>query len=359
MKRLLPLILFFATIGLWADDFETILNQYAEAVARVEISNASGVLQGSGSGFAVNDGRLVITNAHVVSDAYYDEDLNIILRFLEGDNPNSAVLARIVSFDAEMDLCSLSIEDPRPVAIPVSDTDIPPLMSEIMVLGYPLGLSFKSTTGRVQAHQEIQRMGTMVDLTVAVDPGNSGGPVLDSSGEVVGVVTAHLRGFNFNLALPSRSIRLFLAGDDGRVDFTIDPDLDGTRVFINGHFRGVTPLTLSVPAMPLSLKLQINGYEDFNETVDPTQDTDYRPELIASAPTIPMVTITTEPPGAPIVINNRIVGDSPTQFEAEPGKRLRIRIELRGYRDFYQEFTVSEDSEQTIEINLEKKGLFR
>jgi S1-C subfamily serine protease len=140
----------------------------------------------SGSGFVI-PGRRILTNAHVVSDATFIQ----VRRY--GDSER--VPARVLHVSDEADLALLTVDAPGFFdAIPPLDLGgLPELRQEILVLGFPVGGDTLSVTrgvvSRIEsqsyAHGDVQLLAGQIDS--AVNPGNSGGPVL-GDGKVVGVV---------------------------------------------------------------------------------------------------------------------------------------------------------------------------
>jgi len=136
-----------------------------------------------GTGFAIADGTLVITNHHVVSGC---TTVNI---------PN--IGAGNVKFsDSRLDLAI--IEPERPVGGYIrfrSRYNQLNLGEEIVVIGFPLkGLLSSSpivTTGIVSSMAGIRDDATRLQITAPIQPGNSGGPVLDRAGNVVGIAVAN------------------------------------------------------------------------------------------------------------------------------------------------------------------------
>jgi len=139
----------------------------------------------SGTGFFVSSIGHLITNFHVVEDA------NEISISWEG----KLFPATVVSLDSANDVALLKIEANTP-AIPVSSSSQLERGEEIMTLGYPLiaiqGQSQKASFGRVNSLSGIQDDIRFIQIDAPIQPGNSGGPLLDKNGNVVGVVTATL-----------------------------------------------------------------------------------------------------------------------------------------------------------------------
>ena len=186
---------------------------------------------GTGSGFFVSKMGHVITNAHVVQNCK---------KVTIGDNANKQVPAELINTDRSNDLALLKlstlemasaeskslIQKLGIVVVPLASKGL--LRSEdvrlgekVLVAGYPFGDTFsntiKVTTGVVSATRGAGDDSGQFQLDAAVQPGNSGGPIYDSSGNIVGVVTSQLnkRTFgslveNVNFGVKASTVRQFL-----------------------------------------------------------------------------------------------------------------------------------------------------
>jgi S1-C subfamily serine protease/thioredoxin-related protein len=142
---------------------------------------------GSGTGFIVGSGGYLLTNYHVVVGAH-----TLVVRLPQRQEP---VLADVVAKDPEHDLALLKIDVPAAVqlqALAVAGGNLH-RGTKIAVFGYPVadggGTTLKLTTGIVSAPAD-QTPAGMILLDCRVNPGNSGGPLCDARGNVVGIVTA-------------------------------------------------------------------------------------------------------------------------------------------------------------------------
>jgi S1-C subfamily serine protease len=135
--------------------------------------------------FASEDGYL-ITCHHVIKDA---KEITIVLS--DGTN----LPARIVQADKVNDVALLKT-DTTSKALPVSDSSHLTKGEEVFTLGYPhigvQGQEQKATFGRVNSVSGIQDDIRFIQIDVPIQPGNSGGPLIDSKGQVVGIVTSTL-----------------------------------------------------------------------------------------------------------------------------------------------------------------------
>ena len=208
---------------------------------------------GQGTGFVVGDGGLVITNSHVVVNG---DEAEVVT------NDGRVHRSQVTQRDPDMDIAYLtpySMPDPPP-AIAMGDSDALRLGAQVVIVGFPLGVSEPSVSmGIVSAMRE-----GLIQTDAAMNPGNSGGPMLDSYGRVVGVVVARaevdaggnlLSGIGF--AIPINVLRGLSAqpfSDEGQVVSTPTPfptlkptpDVAATRTAIEAiaeHRRQATEAT--------------------------------------------------------------------------------------------------------------------
>lgn len=165
--------------------------------------------EGSGSGFIVSE-ELVVTNYHVIEGA----DAATVKR-VDG----MTVAANGVKFvDTEFDIAVLSVPGIGKNITPLKvSTTLPPQGQDVIAVGNPLGFEFSVTKGIVSAVRSAESMkrllpglevkGTWIQTDVAISPGNSGGPLLLMTGEVVGMNTFTRRDSqNLNFAVSGTDI---------------------------------------------------------------------------------------------------------------------------------------------------------
>lgn len=145
-----------------------------------------------GTGFVISSNGHVVTNQHVVDGCVGDIRGN-----LSGE---AAVTLRLVSSDETNDLALLQASSPfKEVAI-IRDKPTSPGDS-VVAIGYPfhglLTSDFTVTTGIVSSLSGLLNDTRYLQISAAVQPGNSGGPLLDTSGQVVGMVAAKLNALRF------------------------------------------------------------------------------------------------------------------------------------------------------------------
>ena len=139
----------------------------------------------SGSGFAVSEDGYVVTNHHVIEGCQ-----KVLVHSKE-----QSVQAIIVTSDPQNDLALLKADFKPDTVFPLS-ADRPELLQDIYVAGYPFGKnissSVKVTKGIISSLTGIGNNFSNIQIDAALQPGNSGGPILDEKGNVVGVAVAKL-----------------------------------------------------------------------------------------------------------------------------------------------------------------------
>ena len=172
----------------------------------------------TGSGILIGAGGEVLTNAHVVEDCR-----SIELTFADGGAEAATLLAR----DEQNDLAVVRGGRKRDAAAVAAFREAPPLRAgdSVVALGYPLAgvlaTGANLTVGNVSALAGLRDDSRYIQMSAPTQPGNSGGPLLDTSAHVVGIVTAKLDAVrvaraigdvpqNVNFALKAQVARTFL-----------------------------------------------------------------------------------------------------------------------------------------------------
>ena len=148
----------------------------------------------SGSGFAITANGLIVTSYHVISNAN-----KIQIRGVNGDF-DKVFKAKIIALDKNNDLAILKIDDTKFTeigSIPYSLSDkIADVGDDVFVLGFPLravmGDEIKLTNGLISSKSGFQGDITSYQISATVQAGNSGCPLFDKNGNVIGVVNARL-----------------------------------------------------------------------------------------------------------------------------------------------------------------------
>jgi S1-C subfamily serine protease len=204
----------------WAQLELAVQNSVVQVVAQVVTFNWREPYQtyeqqeNRGSGFFIDADGHLITNAHVVNDA---KRIYLHLPTIG----KRAIFADIVSFCPDRDLALLRVnEEGRAflaaefgaiVPLPFGDSDIIMPTDDVLALGYPLGQhGIKSSIGSISG-RESGAGRTLIQMSAPVNPGNSGGPLLNDQAKVIGVVlatVAHAHGIGY--AIPINEVKAVL-----------------------------------------------------------------------------------------------------------------------------------------------------
>jgi len=201
-----------------------VVGKVASSVAHIQVDkkakNRRGEMQvmpASGSGFVISSDGYVITNHHVIEDAQ-----KIQVLFSDGRKLN----AELKGADASTDIAVLKIDDSNLRSLAFADSDKLQAGQIAIAIGNPLGLQYSVTAGVVSALGRTLRAqnGRLIDdiiqTAAALNPGNSGGPLVDSSGHVIGVNTATIPSAQGLCFAVSSNLSSYIAGKiimEGRV----------------------------------------------------------------------------------------------------------------------------------------------
>ncbi|WP_036169202.1 Do family serine endopeptidase [Massilia sp. 9096] len=141
---------------------------------------AAQVVHGAGSGFIISQDGVILTNAHVVRDA--DE---VMVKLQD----RREYRAKVLGSDAKTDVAVLKIDAKNLPTVPLGNTRNTKVGEWVLAIGEPYGLESTVTAGVVSAKgRTIDNNGVQfLQTDVAVNPGNSGGPLFNTRGEVVGI----------------------------------------------------------------------------------------------------------------------------------------------------------------------------
>lgn len=163
------------------------------------IFGGGGTATGSGSGIIISSDGYILTNNHVVSNtdssstnAFYQvSEANSVKVYLYGDS-ETAYDAKIIGTDAETDLAIIKIEKNNLPAAELGNSDNLKIGEWVMAIGNPLGLGSSISIGAVSAvDREVTDSDgvkyTLIQTDAAINEGNSGGALVNSKGQVIGI----------------------------------------------------------------------------------------------------------------------------------------------------------------------------
>lgn len=163
----------------------------------------------SGSAFFVDSSGLMITNYHVIAsevDPTYEGYSRMYIRL--GDASSPRIPAKVIGWDKTMDLALIKAEIKPEYVFSLVDWVIPQVGDTVYAIGSPAGLEKTVTRGIVSAlGRRLLQIGDVIQIDAAVNPGNSGGPVVDMEGHLVGIVFAGVEQFDgLNFAVPAERL---------------------------------------------------------------------------------------------------------------------------------------------------------
>lgn len=189
--------------------------------------------QNLGSGFMINDDGFILTNFHVISGS---SKIQVTL------SDQSQYFAKALDTDRSDDLALIKITPKKKLPfLRLGDSDHLQVGQKVLAIGDPFGLEGTLTTGVVSSigrsinSENSQRLEGMVQTDAAINGGNSGGPLLNSSGEVIGINTAILGQTNMGIgfALPINRAKALLSDyQAGRI--TERPKVGITTEYVAG-----------------------------------------------------------------------------------------------------------------------------
>ncbi|WP_058600658.1 MULTISPECIES: Do family serine endopeptidase [Aureimonas] len=161
------------------------LQKFFDDLLQGDSKDGTRKVQSLGSGFVIDPSGIIVTNNHVIADA--DE---ITVNFADGKQLD----AKIVGVDTKTDIAVLKVEPEAPLAaVPFGDSEQVRIGDWVMAIGNPFGLGGSVTVGIVSARGRNINAGpydNFIQTDAAINRGNSGGPLFDMYGRVIGINTA-------------------------------------------------------------------------------------------------------------------------------------------------------------------------
>lgn len=180
-----------STVERKTDSVAGIAQRVLPSVVSIASESASG--SATGSGFIIESSGYILTNNHVVVSAVGGGTLKVTL------NSGKSYSATIIGRDTSYDLAVIKIKAQNLPALKFGDSDKVQVGDAVIAVGSPLGLSGTVTSGIISAKNRAVTAGdgngessfiNALQTDAAVNPGNSGGPLVDATGSVIGVNSA-------------------------------------------------------------------------------------------------------------------------------------------------------------------------
>ncbi len=180
---------------------DQIFARLSPGVVKVHVSQRDG--EGNGSGFFVHRDGLIATNYHVIAEA--------VTLTIEDHVGRVYEVTDVVAIDPACDLALLEV-DVRPEAVlPLAESRLPVIGSQVYAIGSPLGLKNTISPGLISGHRELVEADiTLLQTSTPISPGSSGGPLISEQGTVIGITTLGSKSAvaqNLNFAVPVSRLR--------------------------------------------------------------------------------------------------------------------------------------------------------
>ena len=184
-----------------------------------------------GSGFIIDEKGLVVTNNHVIQDA---EDIVVIV------NGDQEFKAKVIGADPLSDIAVLQLEtEDKFIPVAFGDSDKARIGDWVIAIGNPFGLGGTVTSGIISARNRsigLSRYEDYIQTDASINSGNSGGPLFDMNGDVIGINTAILGrsgSVGIGFSIPSNSAKLVI---DQLIEFG-----ETKRGWLGVRIQNVTP----------------------------------------------------------------------------------------------------------------------
>lgn len=186
-----------------AKTVEVIAKETKPSVVKVLQEGREG-LDGLGTGFVVSEDGLIATNLHVIGEARRLE--------VEMSDGTKHEVTEITATDAHWDLALLRIAAKGLKPLPLADSDTIKQGQSVVAMGNPEGLAFSIVDGVVSEYPDVVREVPMIRLAMPIERGNSGGPLLDRQGRVLGLITMkNTVTDNLGYAMPVNELKRMMA----------------------------------------------------------------------------------------------------------------------------------------------------
>ena len=175
-----------------SSDFSEIIKEAVKSVVTIKTNTAQG------TGFLISKKGYLVTNAHVLSEAVFANAIT---------SEKESFPVKLIGYDANLDIALLKIslqENSLNFALS-KDVEVG---EKVIAIGNPLGLSFSVSEGIVSGKNRlgINNIPAYIQTDAALNPGNSGGPLINANGKVIGINNFKAQGDNIGFALQSEYI---------------------------------------------------------------------------------------------------------------------------------------------------------
>ncbi|MGD9630270.1 MAG: trypsin-like peptidase domain-containing protein [Pyrinomonadaceae bacterium] len=278
---------------------ETVVQRALPAVVTVQTSS------GSGSGFFILESGVVVTNKHVVGS---HQSVAVVT------SRGETVRSSSIFLSPDRDIALIKLSGQGYPALSLADPSSVNIGSEVVAIGSPgvgnVSLQNTVTKGIISSFRDTQKNGVLVQTDAALNHGNSGGPLLNLYGDVIGINTI------------------------GFADF----DKEG----------------LNFAVYCSEILAMLKAHFNYEPTFTPRA-----PDSVAAATTQESSSvsaqITSEPAGAEIYVNGKFVGSTPSKVPLNFGEQT-VKVVRPGFKEWERKILVEKGSEPSLNAVMERNG---
>ncbi len=181
---------------------EALVAATRDSIVVVTQFGRNGREEGVGAGFVIDADGLIATSLHVIGEAR-----SIRIRLADG---RTVPVTEVLASDRKLDLAIVRVEGGQLKPLRLGDSDRLAQGASVVALGNPLGLEHSVVQGVLSARREFDGV-EMLQIAIPIEPGNSGGPLLDLRGKVQGIVTLKSAlSRNLGFAMPVNALKKLL-----------------------------------------------------------------------------------------------------------------------------------------------------
>ena len=169
-----------ASIAETTTTINQLVNQTRDSIVTITVVGRDGRQAGMGTGFVISKDGLIATNLHVIGEAR-----PVKVRFHNG---RELAATKIYASDRQFDLAIIRVSADNLKPLSLSPDATVPQGTPVVALGNPMGLRHSVVNGIVSGTRQVDER-EMIQLAIPIEPGNSGGPLLNLKQEVIGIVT--------------------------------------------------------------------------------------------------------------------------------------------------------------------------
>ena len=184
-----------------------IYNNSINSIVEVIAYDSKGFSYNRGTGFIIQTDGIILTNYHIIKDA---EKSSISFK-----NGKEVFVTSILDFNSEIDFAILKIEENNLSFLTIGNSDKVEIGDLVYTIGNPQGFNFTLSNGIVSNISDgntimqkagYSRFGNLMQTTAAISGGSSGGPLLNTYGQVIAIIRGSYSGQNLNICVPIKTI---------------------------------------------------------------------------------------------------------------------------------------------------------